>query len=161
MSKTKRTVLVGLLYYVIAFICIFAIADVSSAQTRLYSSVNTLDAIRQVETGGLPNDGRGAVGDGGRAIGPYQIHNVYHVDAAQRNKRLKSYRNCLNSLSYSEKVISSYMERYASKAWKRLQRGKGTLADVQTIARIHNGGPRGHTKKSTEKYWKKVLRVLV
>ena len=42
----------------------------------------------------------------------------------------------------------------------RLEAGKGTRADVEKIARIHNGGPRGHKKKATDKYWEKVSRRL-
>ena len=51
-----------------------------------YTWTDTLQAIRQVETGGQPNEGRGAVGDGGRALGPLQIHRVYHVDPANGGK---------------------------------------------------------------------------
>jgi hypothetical protein len=39
-----------------------------------------LDALRRVETGGIPDPSL-AVGDGGAAIGPYQIHRPYWLDA--------------------------------------------------------------------------------
>ncbi len=29
-------------------------------------------------------------------------------------------------------------------------------ADLETLARCHNGGPRGPTKRATEQYWLKV-----
>jgi hypothetical protein len=48
------------------------------------------------------------------------------------------------------------MHRYSRAALLRLERGAGTLADVERVARIHNGGPRGHRKKATAKYWRKV-----
>lgn len=128
--------------------------------TPAYSWRQTLDAIRIVETGGTPNDGRGAVGDGGAAIGPYQIHNIYHVDAHDRDHALNDYKRCLNSIAYSERVVEVYMSRYARCAVCRLRLGKGTLADVETIARIHNGGPKGASKKATLGYWAKVRREV-
>ena len=52
-----------------------------------------------------------AVGDGGRAIGPFQIHKVYWKDAAEHDPSLmangKTYLNCMGagSVEYSKKVI--------------------------------------------------------
>jgi hypothetical protein len=52
-----------------------------------------------------------AVGDGGRAIGPYQIHKVAWIDAAQYDQSLKDsghgYKNCMGqgSKEYSERVM--------------------------------------------------------
>ena len=125
-----------------------------------YTWTDTLQAIRQVETGGQPNEGRGAVGDGGRALGPLQIHRVYHVDAAERDPALGDYRRCLSSLRYSEAVVLAYMKRYARGASTRLTAGKGTLADLEKVARTHNGGPKGSKKSATLGYWKKFLRVV-
>ena len=51
------------------------------AGEKNYSWRETLDAIRVVETGGCPNDGIGAIGDGGNALGPYQIWKPYWIDA--------------------------------------------------------------------------------
>lgn len=128
--------------------------------SKNYGWKNLLPAIRMVETGGSPNGGLGAVGDNGNAWGPYQIWEIYHKDAAARDKTLNNYRSCLNSKSYSERVIKVYMKRYAKAAAKRLDQGKATRADLETVARIHNGGPRGATKASTQKYWAKVASHL-
>ena len=125
-----------------------------------YSWRDTLDAIRQVETGGEPNDGVGARGDNGNALGPYQIWSAYHFDSAERDKSLTSYQSCLTSKSYSEKVVRSYMNRYSRAALLRLEGGTGTLADVERVARIHNGGPKGYSKTATLKYWRKVEGAL-
>ena len=125
-----------------------------------YSWPDLLPAIRTVETGGSPNNGLGAVGDGGKAIGPYQIWAIYHTDAAERDKTLDNYRRCLNSTSYSEQVIKVYMHRYARDAAMRLDKGTARLADLETVARIHNGGPRGAKKDATKKYWAKVASHL-
>lgn len=134
------------------------VIGLQSPQT--YSWSDLLPAIRIVETGGSPNGGLGAIGDGGKAIGPYQIWAIYHTDAAERDKTLDNYRRCLNSTSYSEQVIKVYMKRYARSAAMRLDQGKASLADLETVARIHNGGPRGAKKDATKKYWAKVASHL-
>ena len=144
----------------IALILAAALAAPQTLPAPAYGWRGTLDAIRVVETGGLPHEGVGAKGDGGNALGPYQIWKIYHTDAAERDKTLRCYRSCLTSKAYSERVVRAYMNRYARAALRRLEAGAGTLADVETVARIHNGGPRGATKKSTLPYWRKVERQL-
>ena len=147
----------------IASILLAAVPAIAPAQDA-YSWRQTLDAIRQVETGGLPNEGRGAVGDGGRALGPLQIHAAYHTDAAQRDRTLDDYTRCLHSTAYSERVVRAYMSRYARSALRRLEAGAGTLSDVETVARIHNGGPRANRadrRKYTDGYWRKVRREVL
>ena len=108
-----------------------------------------LDAIRHVESGGLdpvPD------GDGGRAIGPYQIHRAYWTDAHAFDPTLGgSYQDC-RKRHYAERVVAAYMRRYARAAW--------AAGDAQTIARIHNGGPRGHKKNATKGYWRRVQARL-
>lgn len=106
-----------------------------------------LDAIRKVETGGCPNNGEYARGDNGQAIGPYQIHYQYWLDSGVKGK----YSDC-NRLEYSRKVVKAYWKRYARSA---LLKG-----DLQTLARVHNGGPQGHRHKATVKYWERVCRYL-
>lgn len=134
---------------------------VAPAMGQDYSWRDTLDAIRQVETGGCPNDGIGAKGDKGSAIGPYQIWRIYHTDAAERDKTLTDYSRCLTSKDYSESVVRAYAHRYSRAALLRLEAGTGTLADVELIARRHNGGPRGDRKREkTEGYWRKVREAL-
>jgi len=103
-----------------------------------------LTAVRLVETGGLPNEGENAVGDKGKAIGPFQIWRVYHIDS----KVPGQYTEC-NKLEYSKKVVKAYLTRWAPEG-----------ATMETLARIHNGGPSGHKKAATEKYWKKVREKL-
>ena len=140
-------------------IAIVALLLASPAAAQ-YTWRSTLDAIRQVETGGCPNGGIGAKGDRGNALGPYQIWKIYHTDAAERDKTLTDYRRCLTSRSYSERVVRAYMLRYARAATLRLTQGTATMADVERVARIHNGGPRGHKKKATLAYWTKVRRAI-
>lgn len=106
-----------------------------------------LGAIRLCETNGKPNEGIGAKGDWEdgeyKAIGPYQIHECYWQDACEADPSLKNktYQDCLTDKAYSEKVVKTYMIRYLPKG--------GTPEDA---ARIHNGGPSGHKRKSTLPY---------
>ena len=106
-----------------------------------------LDAIRMVESGGNDNC---EDGDGGRAIGPFQIHRGYWIDSRIPG----DYEDCRDR-DYSERVVTAYMKRWCPEAWQ-----SRSPRSVEIIARIHNGGPRGHLKKSTEPYARKVLHIL-
>lgn len=130
-----------------------------------YEWYEVLEAIRLVETGGEPNEGLGAVGDGGKAIGPFQIWLPYFVDATERTYENIptaniAYEDCATSRWAAETIVLAYMYRYARPEFQRLEAGTATLADVEKIARIHNGGPKGHTKAATLAYWTKVQEML-
>ena len=101
-------------------------------------------ALHQVETGSA----LGAIkGDNGRSLGPLQIMRSYHADSRVGG----DYARC-SDLEYSKKVVTAYLKRYAPAAWD--------AGDVATLARIHNGGPKGNIKPATKPYAAKVLRVL-
>lgn len=121
----------------------------STAPGPRYPRAQILDAIRQVESSGRSNP---PDGDQGRAIGPYQIHEVYWQDAHAFDPSLGGrYADC-RSRAYAERVIDAYMRRYAAEAW--------LAGDAETVARIHNGGPEGARKAGTLGYWNKVLAEL-
>jgi hypothetical protein len=109
-----------------------------------------LDAIRSVETGSR-KDANTAVGDGGRALGAYQIHLSYWQDAVEHDPSLtangETYQSVTNP-KYAERVILAYWNRYATK-WTH-----------EELSRIHNGGPVGHKRKATKAYWQKVKERL-
>lgn len=108
-----------------------------------------LDAIRMVESSDRPNP---PDGDGGLAIGPYQIHRVYWLDAVEAEPALGGrYEDCRRR-AYAERVIAAYMRRYVPDAWQR--------ARAEVIARTHNGGPQGSRRDATLRYWHKVRDVL-
>ena len=109
-------------------------------------SKDLVDAIHQVETGGRIGDIRG---DGGKALGPLQIHRVCWLDAKVPGR----YEDCAN-LSYSKRVFAAYMERYAT------ERRLGRPVTDEDRARIWNGGPNGYKKRATLKYWEKVRKEL-
>jgi len=117
--------------------------------TKANTERDFFDAIRRVETGGMPDQGRYAVGDNGKSIGPYQIQRAYWQDARMKDGR---YGDCLADHVYSERTMRAYFQRYAPKAL--------AAGDWETLARIHNGGPKGHTKKATEAYWLKVKKEM-
>jgi hypothetical protein len=82
------------------------------------------------------------VGDNGRANGPYQIHESYFIDSGVKG----DYYKIVNSKT-ADNVVYNYLKRYA-KSW-----------DVVTLARIHNGGPKGHLRESTFEYGQRILNI--
>ena len=110
-----------------------------------YTVDNLLDAMYTVES----NRGKNLVGDGGKAIGPYQIHREYWQDAVEFDLTIGgNYEDCMNK-AYAEKIVRAYWARYAPKG-----------ATLEQLARIHNGGPKGHTRSATLKYWKKIVKAM-
>lgn len=100
-------------------------------------------ALHLVETSGRTG---AIIGDNGRALGPLQIHRGYHADA-----RIGGDYSRVADLDYSKRVVTAYLQRYAPKAW--------AAGDVTTLARVHNGGPRGASKPATVAYAAKVARL--
>jgi hypothetical protein len=110
-----------------------------------------LQAIGQVESGN--NDD--AVGDNGKALGRYQIWYVYWKDAVEYDPSIGGEYSDVTDPDYAKKIVLAYWARYATKG--RL----GHEPTDEDKARIHNGGPNGHKKDSTLKYWDKVQDVIV
>ena len=100
-------------------------------------------ALHVVETSGRTGP---IIGDGGKALGPLQIHRAYHADS-----RVAGDYSRVADLDYSKRVVTAYLQRYAPQAW--------ASGDVVTLARIHNGGPRGDKKSATLGYAAKVARL--
>ena len=109
-----------------------------------------LDTLQAVETGG-ELDPDAAIGDGGKALGAYQIWRVYWVDACEYDPTLRARGyQAVTDREYAERVVIAYLSRYA-RDWS-----------IDTIARIHNGGPAGATKrrKATDGYAAKARRAF-
>jgi hypothetical protein len=106
-----------------------------------------LAAIRSTESGGRARGGRDALGDRGRALGPYQIHRAYFVDSGVEGQ----YDECRDE-AFSRRVVIAYWRRWCPAALER--------RDAEILARIHNGGPNGARKDKTLAYWRKVERRL-
>ena len=101
-------------------------------------------ALHVVETSGRTGP---IVGDGGRALGPLQIHRAYHQDS-----RVAGDYSRVSELDYSKRVATAYLKRHAPEAWAK--------GDVETLARVHNGGPRGASKPATRGYGRKVAALV-
>lgn len=101
-------------------------------------------ALHVVETSGRTGP---IVGDGGRALGPLQIHRAYHQDS-----RVAGDYSRVSELDYSKRVATAYLKRHAPEAWAK--------GDVETLARVHNGGPRGASKPATLGYGRKVAALV-
>ena len=109
-----------------------------------------LDTLQTVETGG-ERDPDAAVGDCGKALGAYQIWRIYWVDACEYDPSLRARGyQAVTDREYAERVVIAYLSRYA-RDWS-----------IDTIARIHNGGPAGATKrrKATDGYASKARRAF-
>ena len=102
------------------------------------------NALWRVETGGREGN---VIGDGGRALGPYQIHRAYWQDS-----RVPGSYGMVTNEVYARRVVSAYLMRYQPKAF--------ATGDLETLARTHNGGPSGATKAATLPYWRKVKAQL-
>ena len=110
-------------------------------------------AIWHVETNQCPADC--PKGDGGKAIGPLQIHRACFSDVARPGEK---YEDC-KTLAFSVKVFRRYMDRYATES--RL----GRKPSDEDKARIWNGGPRGpwasgKKKQNLDKYWAKTRAAM-
>ena len=104
---------------------------------------NLISALIIVESSG--NDL--AIGDGGKAIGPLQIHKAVILDVNRITG--SSYRHQdMTNRAQARAVCEAYLRHY----------GKG--ASTEQLARRWNGGPRGDTKTATEAYWAKVKKHL-
>lgn len=88
-----------------------------------------------------------AVGDGGRSIGRYQIGRLYWKDSGVPGIYVDVLRP-----EYAEQVMLAYWRRYCRNALDSL--------DFETLARVHNGGPRGSSKQSTLPYWRRVQEQM-
>lgn len=149
MNRTKTRYPNRAKFLIFTLIVLGLMASVASAALppKDYDLDRILDAIRQVETGGC-KDPANAVGDGGRAIGPFQIHRAYWQDALEYDPSIGGvYADCRNE-EYARRVVVAYLSRYC-KVWSD-----------ENVARIHNGGPAGHRRKATLGYWSKVRRHL-
>jgi hypothetical protein len=106
-------------------------------------------AIITVESGG--NDL--AIGDGGRSVGAYQISRGTVSDVNRIYGTRFSWTGMTNR-EHAGTVFRLYVSTYCT------ERRLGRTPTEQDVARVWNGGPLGHTRKSTAAYWKRVKREI-
>jgi len=117
----------------------FLLLGVASAAPDLN---DLIDALCIVESSNNPN----AIGDGGQAVGILQIHPIMIRDVNRiLGRDAYTLRDRLDPAK-SRMICRVYLSHYG-----------GT---VEEMARKWNGGPRGHTKQATVRYWEKVRRVM-
>lgn len=95
-----------------------------------------------------------AIGDNGLAYGCLQMHASYVKDANEYANTYWEHKDAFDPITSLE-IMKAYMKRYANN--DRL----GRYATAEDIARIHNGGPNGYKKASTDAYWSKVKSKLI
>jgi len=119
--------------------------DLDAARAKLRP---LLDALVQVESSGRDD----AVGDSGNALGSLQIWRVYWSDALEHAPAIGGVYEDVRTRIYAERVVVAYWLRYAAAAVRD--------GDLERLARVHNGGPRGHRKRATVGYWQRVQRAM-
>tara|TARA_Y100000401_G_C8286593_1_gene206383 strand:+ start:295 stop:567 length:273 start_codon:yes stop_codon:yes gene_type:complete len=88
------------------------------------------------------------VGDGGLSLGPYQISKSYWEDAIEHRPSIGGRYEDVRKFEYAEEIICAYWDRWCRDgSW-------------EVRARVHNGGPMGARKTSTEGYWEAVSSRL-
>jgi hypothetical protein len=122
-------------------------------------SIETLlDAIEAVESGGDPN----AIGDGGRAVGAYQIWKIYVDDVNNINTFGPKYnyedRWDRNKSRAMAKAYLYWYVRFTRGVYNK--KPEWDNRKWEYMARIHNGGPNGWKKECTKSYWLKVKRAI-
>ena len=85
----------------------------------------------------------------------YQLEEVYIRDV-ERISGLRFSVDAKYNRAASETIMCIYLSHYG----KVYERKTGNKATYEVLARIHNGGPDGWKKKSTERYWEKVKSHL-
>lgn len=86
-----------------------------------------------------------AIGDGGAARGPLQIHREVVQDVNRISGKKFQWTRMTNR-SEAKQVAEIYLSHYATE--KRL----GRKVTPQDVARIWNGGPNGYKVKATDRY---------
>jgi hypothetical protein len=103
-------------------------------------SSRLIDALMHVESKGKVH----AIGDNGRAVGCLQIHKVVIEDVNRAYNTSYKYSD-RKSIEKSREICRRYLILHG-----------GRNATDEKYARIWNGGPKGHRKVATRKYWGKV-----
>jgi len=97
-------------------------------------------------------DGRKPVGDGGRSLGDYHIGRAHWSDGCETGRVSWPYDKYVWSRPHCEAVMIWYWLRWCPRALRE--------GDWETLARVHNGGPRGAEKSCTLTYWRRIQERL-
>ena len=114
-----------------------------------------LTVLVAVESGGRLD----AVGDRNlvnRAYGPCQIRSCYLKDVNRIAGTSYSIDEVRRSETLSRWCVITYVRHYG----ERYERLTGEKLTMEVAARIHNGGPNGWKRRTTDAYWKRFWLVL-
>lgn len=126
--------------FVFIFLSFSAIAEIDP---------NLIFAIAMTESSNC--DHPNGSNDYGRAKGRYQIKKIYWTDGCKFLKVNWSWNDAYDQIR-ARKIVISYLEHYG-RNYKKIT---GEDPSYEVFAKIHNGGPYGWRKSSTEEYWTKV-----
>jgi len=110
-----------------------------------------MQAICIVESG----DNAEAIGDNGEAFGCMQIHSCVIQDVNNHYGTKFAHED-----AFDKKTSMIIFELYTSMWGDQIIIEEGREPTLEDYAKIWNGGPQGHKKKSTIAYWMKVDIVL-
>lgn len=108
-----------------------------------------LPALEFVESTNNPD----AIGDKGASLGILQIQQAVITDVNRAFKTNYTHADAFDPVKARD-ICRKYLAIYATE--KRL----GRAPTMEDAARIWNGGPNGHKKDATNKYWHKVAKAL-
>ena len=114
-----------------------------------------LTTLIAVESGGNQN----AVGDThlqNKAYGILQIRQPYLDDVNRISGTVITMDEVRKSESVSRWVTVTYLRHYG----KFYERKTGKKPTMEVYARMHNGGPYGWRKSSTDEYWRKFQKAM-
>lgn len=95
-------------------------------------------------------------GDGGLAVGMYQIHQSY-IDDVNRVYGTTYNHEDMRTRGKAEDVVIKYLNYWGS----RYQLNTGKVPQVEDYCRMHNGGCHFYKKRhKTDEYWRK-CRVII
>ena len=123
-----------------AFLIVCQVATATGNDALL----RTAKAVMQVESGGDPL----VVGDGGRAVGAFQIHKIMVAECNRIVVRQKWTMEDRIDPVKSLEMFKTYCLHY----WPK--------GGPEQWARGWNGGPNGPKRASTLDYWRKVNRIM-
>ncbi|KAL5022330.1 hypothetical protein ScPMuIL_001485 [Solemya velum] len=85
--------------------------------------------------------------DGGsQSCGYFQIKRDYYIDCGSPGSDWVS---CSRDIMCASRCVQAYMRRYG--------RGQGCHSNCESFARLHNGGPQGCRRSSTDRYWNAIV----
>lgn len=127
------------MHRIILVLTLAATANAAPPSDRL------LDAICAVESRGKAD----AIGDGGKAVGAYQIHPGVISDVNRICGTAYTLQDRLDPAKARD-ICRAYLSHYG-------ERAGGT---DEAYARVWNGGPKGAKKAATVAYWRRVKARL-